>query len=52
MEVLVVFPEAAEDPWEKILKDPRPRPQLAKLVKEVKKEIAQGKAKSLNLDDL
>jgi predicted DNA-binding antitoxin AbrB/MazE fold protein len=50
--VLVVFPEEVEDPWQKILDDPRPRPALEKLVREVKEEIAQGKAVPLNLDDL
>jgi hypothetical protein len=52
MEVLVVFPEPADDPWEAILNDPTPRPALAKWVEEVKEEIAQGKATPLNLDDL
>jgi hypothetical protein len=52
-EVLVVFLEAKEDdPWEKILSDPTPRPALAGLVKRVKKETAQGNAKPLDLDDL
>jgi hypothetical protein len=46
--VLVVFLEANEDdPWEKILNDLAPRPALARLVKQVKKEIAHGKAKPL-----
>ena len=52
LEVLVVFPKEADDPWEQILTDPTPRPKLNKLVEQVKKEIAQGKAKPLNLDDL
>ena len=52
LEVLVVFPEPANDPWEKILSDPTPRPKLNKLVNQVKKEIAQRKAKPLDLDDL
>ena len=52
MEVLVVFPELADDPWEEILNDPEPRPALAKWVKEVKKEIAQGKAKPMDLSKL
>jgi hypothetical protein len=50
LEVLVVFPE--EDPWQEILDDPTPRPKLNKLVEQVKKEIAQGKAKPLRLEDL
>lgn len=52
LEVLVVFPEAAGDPWEEILNDPRPRPALAKWVQQVKKDIAQGKAKPLDLERL
>lgn len=52
MEVLVVFPEAADDPWAEILSDPTPRPALAKWVNEVKKEVAQGKAKPLDLEQL
>ena len=52
MEVLVVFPEAADDPWEGILNDPMPRPALAKWVQDVKKEISQGKAAPLDLDRL
>ena len=44
MEVLVVFPEAAEDPWDAILNDPTPRPALAQTkFKEVEKAIAEGK---------
>ncbi len=30
--VLVVFPEQVEDPWQKILDDPSPRPALDKYV--------------------
>ena len=52
MEVLVVFPETADDPWQAILDDPTPRPALAQWVRDVKKEIAQGKAKPLELDRL
>ena len=52
MEVLVVFPEPTSDPWQQILNDPAPRPELAKWAKEVRKEIAQGKAKRLNVTDL
>jgi hypothetical protein len=51
-EVLVVFPETADDPWESILNDPTPRPALAKRLKELEKEIAQGKASPLDLDQL
>src|SRR5437764_15457242 len=41
-EVLVVFPEPADDPWEAILHDPTPRPALVKRMTEVEREIAQG----------
>ncbi|HEY2412609.1 MAG TPA: hypothetical protein VGI40_10220 [Pirellulaceae bacterium] len=51
-EVLVVFPEPADDPWEAILNDPTPRPAFTKFVEECKREIAAGKTKPLNLDDL
>ncbi len=52
LEVLVVFPEPAQDPWDEILGNPQPRPKLSKMANQVKKEIAQGKAKPLDLDDL
>jgi len=52
-EVFVVFPEEDGDAaWEKILKDPRPRPKLNALVEEVKKQIAEGKTKPLRIEDL
>ena len=49
--VLVVFPEV-EDPWQKILEDTSPRPALDKLVREVEEEIAQGKTRPLDLNEL
>jgi len=52
VEVMVVFPEPSDDPWERILQDPRPRPNLTKLVQEVDEQIAQGKAVPLDLDQL
>ena len=52
VDVLIVFPETADDPWAAILNDPTPRPALSKVVKQVEREIAQGKTKPLNLDDL
>jgi hypothetical protein len=52
MEVLVVFPEATDDPWQQILSDPTPRPALTKWIKEVEEEIAQGKTTPLDLDRL
>ena len=50
--VLVVFPEEVEDPWQKILDDPSPRPALDKLVQECREEIAEGKAVPLDLNQL
>ena len=52
IEVLVVFPEAADDPWSEILNDATPRPALARWAKEVKQEIAQGKANPLQIEQL
>jgi hypothetical protein len=52
VEVMVVFPESESDPWQAILNDPTPRPKLNKLVDQVKRRIAQGKAKPLDVDDL
>jgi hypothetical protein len=39
IEVLVVFPEAVDDPWEQILADPARRPELSKWIAEVEREI-------------
>jgi predicted DNA-binding antitoxin AbrB/MazE fold protein len=50
--VLVVFPEEADDPWHKILKDTTPRPALDKYVQECLEEIAQGKTQPLDLNQL
>jgi hypothetical protein len=52
IEVLVVFPEQTDDPWERILTDGSDRPELSKWIAEVKTEIAQGKARPLSVDDL
>ena len=52
MEVVVVFPEPSDDPWLEILNDATPRPALARWMKEVQKEIAQGQAKPLDLNQL
>jgi hypothetical protein len=51
-EVLVVFPEAANDPWAAILNDPTPRPALVELANKCLADIAKGKAKPLELDQL
>jgi hypothetical protein len=52
VEVLVVFPEPADDSWEAILAEATPRPAFLKYVQECEDEIRNGKAKPLNLDDL
>jgi hypothetical protein len=52
MEVVVVFPEPSDDPWEAILSDPRPRPALARRIREVRNEITKGKARALDLNQL
>ena len=44
VEVLVVFPEQSDDPWDRILSDPSRRPELSKWVTEVESEIAEGRA--------
>ncbi len=52
MEVLVVFPEATDDPWPSILAETTPRPAFVKFAQKCLQEIAQGKAKPLELDQL
>ena len=52
IEVLVVFPEAADDPWQPILDEVAVRPSFAKFAQECLDEIAQGKSTPLNLDEL
>ena len=52
LEVLVVFPVTSDDPWTRILDDPKPRPALDRLVKKVRREIAADKAKPLDLRKL
>ena len=52
IDVLVVFPDATEDPWQAILAEKTPRPAFAKFVKECEKEIAKGRAKPLDLGQL
>jgi hypothetical protein len=52
IEVLVVFPEAADDPWEQILANPTARPELSRWVAEIETEIAQGKTRPLKIEDL
>ena len=52
IEVLVVFPEPADDPWEQILADPAQRPELSKWIAEVENEIAAGLTHPLKIEDL
>lgn len=52
VEVLVVFPEAADDPWQAILAEKTPRPAFARFAQECFQKVAKGKAKPLNVDDL
>ena len=50
VEVLIVFPE--DDPWQAILTEQTPRPAFAEFAKECLEQIAKGKAKPLQLDQL
>jgi hypothetical protein len=52
VEVLVVFPEEADDPWKDILAEKKPRPAFAKFANECLEQIGKGKAKPLDLDRL
>ena len=46
-EVMVVFPDATDDPWHRILDDATPRPTLSARIKDVEAEIREGKARAL-----
>ena len=52
VEVLVVFPEVTDDPWESILAEKTVRPAFAEYAKSCLEEIRKGKAKPLDLDQL
>jgi hypothetical protein len=52
VDVLVVFPEPADDPWQAILTEQAPRPAFVEFAKECLEKIAKGKAKPLELDQL
>lgn len=52
VEVLVVFPEPADDPWESILAEKTTRSAFTEFAKGCMKEIAKGKAKPLELKQL
>ncbi len=51
VDVLVVFPDLADDPWKRIHADPSQRPELSKWISEVESEIAQGRAVPLRVDN-
>jgi len=52
VEVLVVFPEAVDDPWQEILNEETPRPGFLKFAEECQAEIKQGKSKPLKFGQL
>jgi hypothetical protein len=52
LDVLVVFPEATDDPWESILAEKTVRPAFAEYAKTCLEDIRKGKAKALDLDQL
>ena len=52
LEIVVVFPEPSDEPWEAILRDPRPRPALARRIQQVRDAKRKGKTKPLDLDQL
>jgi hypothetical protein len=52
VEVLVVFPEVADDPWESILAEKTVRPAFAEFAKSCLKDIRKCKAKPLDLGQL
>jgi len=52
VEVVVVFPEQTDDPWERIENEPTLRPAFAKFMQECQEQIDQGQAKPLDLNDL
>jgi hypothetical protein len=52
VEVLVVFPEEADDPWASVLGEQTARPAFAAFAKECLEKIGKGKAKPLDLDQL
>ncbi len=50
VEVLVVFPDAADDPWRRILAEKTPRRAFQRCVRDCERQIAQGKSQPLDLD--
>lgn len=52
IEVIVVFPEGVDDPWQGILAEQTPRPAFEEFARDCLEQIAQGKATPLDLDEL
>lgn len=52
VDVLVVFPDVDDDPWERIIQDPVTRPELARVTDEIRAEISVGLSNPLKLEDL
>jgi hypothetical protein len=52
VDVLVVFPEATDDPWEGILAEKTVRPAFAEYANTCLEDISKRKAKPLDLDQL
>jgi hypothetical protein len=52
IEVVVVFPDPSDDPWEAILAEKAPRRSFVKYAAECLEEMRQGKAKPLKFRDL
>jgi len=51
-EVLVVFPEPGDDPWEVILAEKTPRRSFVEFAEDCVDQIRKGKAKPLKIRDL
>ncbi|HUQ70247.1 MAG TPA: hypothetical protein VM165_12020 [Planctomycetaceae bacterium] len=52
VEVLVVFPESVDDPWETILNEETPRPAFLQFVEECQADIKKGMAEPLDSERL
>lgn len=52
VEVLVVFPEAVDDPWQGILAEQTPRASFVEFANKCLDKIGKGKTRPLRLDEL
>jgi hypothetical protein len=52
IEVVVVFPETVDDPWQVILDEDPLRPSFLKFAQACEEEIRQGKSQPLDMDQL